>query len=167
MAKKPETPVRVSVLDRRLNDPFGEPSIPVQFKDVSLIARWFNGAISTDKIWRAQHVKGWATVTPAMLVDIDQIGGFDLSPAGYITRGERGHEVLMCMPRAAYDQIQMAKTRKNLANMGDSGRTKAEVVNAAGEKYGDEAASYLNQHVGGVGGVTDMYERIERKPEAE
>lgn len=161
MPKKPETPVRVSVLDRRLNDPFGEPSIPIQFKDPQFIARWFNGAISTDKIWRAQHVKGWATVTPAMLVDVDQIGGFDLSPAGYITRGERGHEVLMCMPRAVYDQIQTAKSRKNLANMGDSARTKAEVVTAAGDKYGDEAADFLTRT---IGNVTDQYERIERKP---
>ena len=164
MAKTATTKPRVSVLDRRLNDPFGMPSIPIQFKDSSLLARWFNSAISNDKIWIAKQVQGWNTVTPDMLVDLDQIGGHNISPTGFITRGERGQEVLMCMPRDAYDQIQMAKTRKNMERMGRSNATKQEVVEAAGAKYGDEAADFLNRHVGPVGGVQDSYERIERKP---
>lgn len=168
MAKTPTStapaPPRVSVLDRRLNDPFGVPSVPIQFKDQSLIARWFNGAISNDKIWTAKHVQGWSSVTPDMLVDLDQIGGHNVSPAGYITRGERGQEVLMCMPRDAFEQIAWAKSRKNMERMGNSARTKAEVVEAAANKYGDEAGNFLNKHVGPVGGVNDSYERIERRP---
>lgn len=162
--KPPTTPPRVSVLDRRLNDPFGMPSIPIAFKDPRLLARWFNGAISNDKIWMAKQVQGWTPVTPEMLVDLDQIGGHNVSPAGYITRGERGAEVLMCMPRADFDRIAMAKTRKNMERMGDSFKTKAEVVEAAAAKYGDEGADFLHRHVGPVGGVVDSYERVERKP---
>ena len=152
---------RHTVRDRRLNDPFGVPTIPIQFKDPSLLARWFPGAISNDKVWMAKQVQGWDLVMPAMLVDLDQIGGHDISPSGNITRGERGQEVLMCMPRDAYDKIQWAKARKNLAGFA---RTKAEVIEAAGNKFGDEAADFLNRHVGPVGGVSDNYERIERKP---
>ncbi len=164
MAKKPEAaPVRVSVLDRRLNNPFGIPSVPIQFKDRGLTARWFNGAISNDKIWVAKQVQGWAHVTPDMLVDMDQIGGHNVNPSGYITRGERGQEMLLCMPTVAFDQIQWAKARKNLERMGDSAKTKAEVVQAASAKYGDEGASFLHEHVGPIGGVQDSYERIERK----
>lgn len=172
MAKTEKTPApaakpRVSVLDRRLNDPFGMPSIPIQFKEPNRIARWFNAAISNDKVWIAKQVQGWEQVTPDMLVDTDQIGGYSLSPAGHITRGERGQEVLMWMPRDAFDQIQWAKARKNLERMGHSDRTKAEVVEAAGNKFGDEAADFLNKHVGPVGGVNDSYERIERKVETD
>lgn len=155
---------RVSVLDRRLNDPFGIPSYPIHFKDQSLIGRWFNSAISTDKIWIAKQVQGWGAVTPDMVVDLDQIGGYNLSPTNTIVRGERGQEHLLCMPRDAFDQIQMAKTRKNMERMGNSSRTKAEVVEAAANKYGDEAAEFLHRHVGPVGGVQDSYERVERRP---
>lgn len=158
---------RVSVLDRRLNDPFGVPSKPIQFTEPNRLARWFNAAISNDKIWIAKQVQGWEPVTPDMLVDTDQIGGFSLSPAGHITRGDRGQEVLMWMPGDAYDQIQRAKARKNIENMGHSDRTKREVVDAAGNKYGDEAAEFLNKHVGPVGHVSDSFERIERKVEAD
>lgn len=155
---------RVSVLDRRLNDPFGMPSIPIQFKDPSLLARWFNSAISTDKVWIAKQIQGWAAVTPDMVADIDQIGGYTVSATNTIVRGDRGQEHLLCMPKDAYDQIQWAKSRKNMEMMGNSARTKADVVNAAGAKYGDEAADFLNRHVGPVGNVVDSYERVERKP---
>lgn len=170
MPKKDETPTvkpRISILERRLQNPFGEPSYPIHLKDPSLICRWFNGALSSDKIWRAKNVKGWDHVRPEMVVDMEQIGGYTLNPANQITRGERGQEVLMCMPRDAYDQIQLAKTRHNIRNMGNPNATKNEILEAAGNKYGDEAAEFLRKRTGPVGGVTDSYERIERREELE
>lgn len=165
MAKTtPETPKpRISVLERRLQNPFGEPSIPIQLKDPSLLCRWFNGALSSDKIWRAKHVKGWQLVKPEMIVDMDQIGGYTLGVDNTITRGERGQEVLLCMPRDDFDQIMMAKTQHNLRNMGNPAGMKQEILEAAGTQLGDEAASFLNQKIRAVGGVTDQYERIERR----
>lgn len=162
---KPKKP-RVSVFERRLQNPFGEPTAPIDFKEPNRRARWFNGAIVTDKIWRAKN-KGWVPVRQDDLADPDQIGGFVLNPAGEITRGERGQEVLMWMPADEYEQIQWAKTRVNLHNMRDFDKQKAELVSAAATKYGGEAADYLNQRVGPVGRVTDQYERIERMPENE
>lgn len=152
---------RISVLERRLQNPFGEPSSPVHLKEPGLIARWFNAAIIADKIWRAKQ-KGWTPVRPEDVVDLDQIGGYTKSPDGFIARGDRGQEVLMCMPREDFDQIQMAKTRHNNRNMGNPNRQKAELLEAAGKNLGSEAADFLNRRVGPVGDVTDSYERIER-----
>jgi hypothetical protein len=166
MAKAEKPAPRISVLDRRLQNPFGEPSAPVSLKDSTLIARWFNGAIVADKIWRAKS-KGWTPVTPAMIVDLDQIGGYTLSPDGYVSRGDRCQEVLMTMPREVYDQIVWAKDRHNKRNMGNPDAQRRDVMAAVGEKYGDQAAAFIGQKVGAVGGVTDSYERIERKDDSD
>lgn len=166
MAKQTPTPTvkpRISVLERRLQNPFGEPSAPVDLKDPSLVCRWFNGAIIADKIWRAKN-KGWTPVRPDDVVDLDQIGGYTKSVEGFVTRGERGQEVLMAMPKDERDQIQMAKTRVNLANMGNPNRQKDEIANAAASHLGAEAADFIGKKLGPVGGVTDSYERVERLP---
>jgi hypothetical protein len=152
---------------KRLDSPFNEPSAPIALKDDTRECRWFNAAIASDHVWRAKN-KGWDQVRPDDVVDLEQIGGYNKSADGYITRGERGQEVLMSMPKAVRDMIQMAKTRDNLARMGSPAKTKADIVNAASQKLGDEAASYLNDRiVGPVGGVTDSYERVERTLESE
>lgn len=145
----------------RIDNPFGQPSSPVDLKDASRECRWFNSAIQTDHIWRNKR-KGWDQVRLTDVVDPEQIGGYALSPEGFITRGERGYEILMSMPKQVRMLIQAAKTRQNLANMGNPNAVKNEVVQAAGQKLGSEAAEYLHDHIGPVGGVTDSYERVER-----
>lgn len=168
MAKKPEQPPRVSIIDRRLQNPFGEPSNPIQFKEPGKIARWFNAAIMADKIWRAKN-KGWTVVYPAELVDLDQVGGFTPSPdGGYITRGDRGQEVLMWMYQRDFDAIQMAKARANTRNMGNATKNRNEALEAYGQvnAAGAEFVDRQGRRSGPVGGVTDAYERIERTPEA-
>ncbi len=47
---------RVSVLERRLQNPFGEPSAPVRLKDPTLHPRWFNASSRPDNIWRAKEL---------------------------------------------------------------------------------------------------------------
>lgn len=163
---RPKNKPAVSVFERRLQNPFGEPSSPVTFKEPNRIARWFNGAIITDKIWRAKH-KGWFNVTPADLVDPDQVGGYGLDPAGNIVRGERGQEVLMWMPKDEFEQIQLAKTRVNLETMRDFDKQKRQMLNEAASRFGSQAADYLNARVGPVGTVTDTREIVERLPENE
>lgn len=174
MAKKP----RVEVLERnlqtgldvlasdpryqaRLEHPFNEPSMPIALKQPDRECRWFNSAIDHDHIWRAKR-KGWDPVKATDVVDLDQIGGYNVSVDGCITRGERGQEVLMSMPRVIRVAVQAAKTRHNLAAVGNPNKTKADVVNAAGQQLGSEAAEYLHEHIGPVGEVTDMIERVER-----
>jgi hypothetical protein len=150
----------------RIENPFGQPSAPIELKDASRECRWFNAAIQTDHIWRAKR-KGWDQVRLSDVADPEQIGGYVLSTEGYITRGERGHEILMSMPKVVRAAVQAAKTDANRRHMGNPNAMKKEVVEAAGRAIGSEAADYLNRHIGPVGGVNDTMERVERLVESE
>ncbi len=166
---RPATTHRVSVLERRLQNPFGEPSQTVRFKRPGLIGRWFNDAARPGQVHRGKEL-GWHPVTPDMVEDLDAIGAHDINVAGQIVRGERGQEVLMWMPEADYREIQMAKTRENRRLMGDPVRQKHEVVQAASRQLGDEGADFLDRTIAAGGGpsgyIRDGYEIIERQPEA-
>jgi len=152
---------RVKIFERRLQSPNSLQTAPIELRDPSLICRWFNSAIGSDKVWRAKQ-QGWIAVRPEDLRDQDQVGGFQKSPEGYVTRGDRGQELLMSMPRVWRDKIAIAKAKENMKNMGDPKATKNEIIAAASDKLGDQAADYLDRKVGIVGNVRDQYERIER-----
>lgn len=158
---------RISIIERRLQNPFGEPSAPITFREPGRVARWFNGAIIADKIWRAKN-KGWTPVTVPDLADPDQVGGFTKSPEGFVTRGDRGAEVLMWMYARDYDAIQLAKARENVRNMGSPSKQRAEALEAYGNvnAAGAEIIDRQGRRSGPIGGVTDQYERIQRTPEA-
>ncbi len=169
--RQAQTPLEALLADprykARIDSPFGQPSAPIVLKDPSRECRWFNAAIQTDHIWRNKR-KGWDQVRLTDVADPDQIGGYNVSPEGYVTRGERGHEILMSMPKLVRAAIQAAKTEANRRHMGNPNATKRDVVEAAGRQLGSEAAEYLDGHIGPIGGVTDSYERIERtEPESE
>ncbi len=157
---------RVSVLERRLQNPFGEPSAPVRLKDPSLIARWFNSSIRPDQFWRAKEL-GWTGVTPEQIADLQQIGHHVVSPDGYVARGERANEVLMCMPKDDYKQIQVAKTKKNLQDMKDFDKEKQQALNAFAKQHGGTAAEFVNDRMTPIGGVRTTLERIQVSEEAE
>jgi hypothetical protein len=148
----------------RFENPFGEPSAPIALTDPSRECRWFNAGIASDHVWRAKR-KGWDQVKPSQVADLEQIGGHNVSPDGYITRGERGQEVLMSMPKQVRAAIQAEKTRLNNRNMGNPNRTKQDIVEAAGNQIGAEAADYLNQTILPTGFVRDTKEIIQVDPE--
>jgi hypothetical protein len=156
----PKKARRISVLERRLQNPFGEPSAPIALRDPSLVPRWFNSAGRPDNIWRAKE-QGWTGITPGMILDITQIGTFTTSPDGYVARGERAQEVLMAMPKDDFAQIQMAKTKENIRRMGHPNAQRQEAVEAYG-KVNPDGATLANRLGGPVGGVHDSYERIEQ-----
>lgn len=147
----------------RIANPFGEPSTPIALKDQTKRPRWFNAAIMTDKIWRAK-AKGWDPIRPEDVVDLDQIGSYTKSPDGFVTRGERGQEVLMAIPASVYSEIERAKTAYNNRNMGSMSKTKNEIVSAAAAQHGDQAATFLSKS---IVNVEDSYERVERRDEVE
>lgn len=160
-AKKP----RVSILERRLQNPFGEPSSPIDLKDEAMVCHVINKAVGAQQLYRAKQL-GWEYVEPDMLADRDQAGGFRVSTDGSrMVRGEREEEVLMYMPRADREQIELAKARKNVRDM-QIGKQKEAVVNAAAQRFGGEAGDFLNK-TNIVGNVTDSYERIQVTPEVE
>lgn len=168
MAKAAAQAPKLSVIERRLQNPFGEPSAPTSFKESGRIARWFNGAIIADKIWRAKH-KGWTPVTTDEIADLDQLGGYTKSPEGFVTRGDRGQEVLMWMRREDFDAIAMAKTRENNRNMGNPTKQRSDALEAYGQvnASGAEFIDRQGRRSGPIGGVTDQFERIERTEQAE
>jgi len=151
---------------RRIENPDGEQSREIRLTDPSWKPRWMNGAIQVDRIWRAKR-SGWDHVLVTELADKEQVGGFVETPEGFVSRGDKSQEVLMKIPRFVWSQIEDAKTARNNRGMGNSEATKRELVEAAGESLGGEAADYLDQHVGPVGEVTDLVERRERTPEPE
>ena len=156
---------KVEVLDRRLQSPFGSPSASVALTEPGWVCRWFNAALAADRIWKAKH-EGWQGVLPAELADREQIGGFQVSPDGFVVRGDKGQELLMKLPADWQQRIATAKAEQNTRNM-RPGVMKREVAEAAGRAMGDEAGSFVDRNVQLVGTVTDSRERIHRTGELE
>lgn len=164
MAKKPQITVSNRRIQDRLANPFGSRSEEIQLNKEGCVARWFNAGLYADRIWRAKN-QGWDPVTPDMLADKDQIGGFVVSADGFVARGEKQNELLMYMAREDRNAIQMAKTQQNIRNM-KMGRQRDEVAQAASERFGDQAGEFLSK-TKMVGTVTDQYERIQRDANVE
>ncbi len=156
---------RLSILERRLQNPFGEASSPIDLKDPALECRIFNKAVGAQQIYKAKR-NGWEYVEPNMIADMEQAGGFKVSTDGQrLVRGEREEEVLMYMPRTDRQQIELAKAKKNVRDM-QMGKQREAVANAAGQHFGDQAGDFLSKSRL-VGNVTDSYERIAVTPEVE
>ena len=155
---------RISILERRLQNPFGEPSQKIKMKQAGLEPHWFNEQTRPGQIHRAKEL-GWEHVTMDMIADPDSLGMHSLNAANHVVRGDRGQEYLMWMPSREYQQIQVAKARKNLDDMRDHSKQSRDMLNAVAQKYGSHAADYMSDKVKVVGGVTDSPERIEVTPE--
>jgi len=140
MAKKRDLPV-VSVLERRLLNPFGTPSVPIVMKDGAPWAtHWFASEVRSGRIHQALQL-GWVYVTPADVEGTADELGFEIKD-GRITRGPSGSEVLMKMPGDDYAKIQKAKFEKNRGEMGGK-KLKSEVAQRAAKEFGDEAADTI------------------------
>lgn len=158
-------PKNLTVLERRAAgvNLRGQGAPAIQLKEPGWVCRWFNSEIKADHIWYAKNELGWANVTPAELADAEQIGGFQTSPDGFVVRGEKGREVLLKMPADFRTQIEKQKARANLAAM-DPHKQKADVANAAGKTFGDQAGEFINNHVNLIGDIKTTRERIAVSP---
>jgi hypothetical protein len=137
MAKKKEVPV-VSVLERRLQHPFGAPSIPITMRDRQQWAtHWISSDLRAGRVHQAIKM-GWVYVLPTDIDGTPDELGFDVKD-NRIVRGTNGSEVLMKMPQADFHKIQHAKSEANLRNMGGK-KLKADVAQRAASQFGDEAA---------------------------
>lgn len=161
-ADEGETP-RVAVLERRLQNPFGAPAAPIRLKNKVMFPRWFNSAQQHDRFYIAAE-GGWLGVKPDDVVDKKQINGYGRSPEGYVCRGPRGEEVLMCIEKSFWDRLQLAKTRKNLEMMRDQQGEQSRALEAASQKLGPQVAEQM-EAVSRQMTVHDNFERIERTPE--
>lgn len=156
---------RISVLERSIQHPFGIPSSPVELKEPGLVCRWVNTELKGGEQFQYALSHGWLQVKPEYL-KTPKLVTFTTSADGYVTRGARGTELLMYTTLSHYRDRQLAKQQAN-ERMLQPGVTKQEVVAAASRELGDEAASYLNQHVGPVGDVRTTHERIQVDPHDE
>jgi hypothetical protein len=137
MAKKKALPV-VSVIDRRLQHPFGAPSVPITMKDgQQWETRWMSGELRSGRVHQALKM-GWAYVLPEEIDGSIEELGFDVKD-NRIVQGHHGQEVLMKMPRADYARLQQAKADKNLRDMRGEA-IKSNVAQRTAAKFGDEAA---------------------------
>jgi hypothetical protein len=164
-AKKRPT---ISILERRAQGigVHGDGSPTIDLKEPGFTVRWFNSDVAADHIWRAQNRKGWEKVTPAELADPEQVGGFQVSPDGFVVRGERGRELLLKMPTQYRTEIEKRKAEQNIRDM-DPHRQKAQVAEAAGKSLGDQAGSFINENVSLVGSIKTTRERIAVTPEVQ
>lgn len=168
---KTEAPKRrptIEILERRAQGVgvHGQATPRIELKEPGMECRWFNSEVAADHIWRAKNAKGWENVRPDELLDPEQIGGFSVSPDGFVVRGEKGREILMKMPSDYRTRIERAKITENIRNM-DPHRQKREVAEAAGKALGDQAGEFLHKHVSLIGNITTTKERIHVNPEAE
>jgi hypothetical protein len=129
---------KVSILDRRLANPFGLPSDPIHLKNGRWAVRWFAESVRSGRVYQGQQL-GWTFVEPTDLTgDASDIGALVVD--NRVVRGDAAHrEVLMKMPQAEFAQIQRAKAEKNLADMGSSKKTSEKAANLAAKQFGDEA----------------------------
>lgn len=152
----------IEVLERGLQNPFGLPSAKIELQDPQFETHWCNTAISANQYAKYLDA-GYLPVRPEYLKDIER-HPHTVSPEGYVSRGTRCEELLMYSLKDHIRKRQLEKQRQNLAHM-TPGRTHADLVQAAGQKFGAEAADYLSQHARPIGSVKDSYERIQRVPE--
>lgn len=161
MAKK--TLPKVSVVDRRKLHPFGAPSTQVTLKTPGQWAvRIVNSKSRTGRLHDIIHNKGWAYVTPDELDGTPDELGFDAKD-GRLVRGEHGEEVLVKMPQKDFDEIQDAKARLNLKNLGGKQMRDSVAQDAAiahGSQAGDAVARQFDRME-----ITDSREQVELEPD--
>lgn len=134
---KPKLP-KVTVLDRRLRNPFGAPSQAITLKEGGpWEIRWVDAELRPGRLHDMTRNKGWIYITPEELDGTPDEYGLT-AKEGRLVRGEHGREVLMKMPKAEYDQIQLAKARFNLKGLGGKA-TREAVAQETAKKFGDEA----------------------------
>ena len=147
------------IIARREREPFAMRSLPIQFKDPTLTGHWINRDKYPDAIVVAKQ-KGWRGVKVDMVKDLDQLGHYGQSPDGFVVRGERGNEILMCMPEEYVQRIAMAKTRVNDRNLRNPHAQRAEVIEAYGKEHSAGADLVHQQDVKHIGRVETTHEQI-------
>lgn len=129
---------KVSILDRRLANPFGFPSEAITLKEGQWATRWFAESVRSGRVHQG-HQLGWDFVGPEDLRGpASDVGALVVD--GRVVRGDaHNREVLMKMPQADFAQIQHAKAVKNLADMGSGKKTSERAANLAAKQFGDQA----------------------------
>jgi hypothetical protein len=142
MAKAKKELPKVSVIDRRLANPFGLPSQAIYLKEGQWALRWFAESVRTGRIYQAQQL-GWDFVLPEELRGTPSDAGAIIVD-GRVVRGDAGNrEILMKMAAEDFAKIQKAKADKNLRDLGSVAKLKESAANKASTELGDQAANAI------------------------
>lgn len=144
---------KVSVIERRLQNPHGTPSVPITLKTGDYVVRIVNADMRTARLHEMTHAKGWTFVEPQEIDGTPDEYGLEVRN-NRLVRGERGQEVLMKMSRSDFNQIQKAKSDHNLTQMGAAGAKKL-VVKQAEQDLGDEGAETVNRKFDSLISIND------------
>lgn len=135
---------KVTVLERRLQNPFGDGSQAIKLKEPGWALHIFDTS-RPGRFHYAKREKGWEPVLPEDLDGTAEDLGFDIVD-GRVVRGERGKEVLMKMPQDMYDKIALRKAE--VTTQSNSPRQlKRDIMEQTAATYSDQAADYLNRNV--------------------
>lgn len=135
---KPKKLPKVSILERRLANPFGGDSVPITLKtEGNWEIRWVYSKLRSGHLYNMVHNKGWVFVEPGELMGSPDEYGL-IAKDNRLVRGDHGEEVLMKMPREMFAQIAKAKAEYNLGQLGQKQMRDA-VSQATAKKHGDQA----------------------------
>lgn len=143
---------RISVIDRRLKNPFGTPSrdIPLTGEKRGWVVRTFCAdAEHPNRHYDAVHRLGWVPlVKEDLAVSVESLG-YVVAADGRIVRGPGGQEVLMGMRAEDFAAVQKAKSLANTKSLKGTS-VKEEVAQATanthGSQAGDTVAKHFSQH---------------------
>ena len=136
----------VSILDRRLANPFGAPSVAITLKTPGPWAvRIVHADVRAGRLHDMTANKGWVFITPEEIDGSPADLGFRVID-NRVVRGEHGQEVLMKMPQADYDAIQAAKGNANLKALG-SKQTVDRAAQATATEFGSEAGDTVFSNI--------------------
>lgn len=137
MAKTKSLP-KVSIIDRRLANPFGSGTVPITLKTPGQWeCRWVYAKLRPGHLYDMTNRKGWVFVEPAELDGDANEYGLTVKD-NRLVRGDHGEEVLMKIPAEDFAKILAAKTDYNLKQLGKKQMREA-VAQAAAKEHGDQA----------------------------
>lgn len=128
----------VSVLDRRLQNPFAAPSVPITLKTPgNWEVRWVYSKLRPGHLYNMTHHKGWVFIEPSELDGAPDEYGLTAKD-NRLVRGDHGEEVLMKMASEDFARITKAKAEYNLKQLGKKQMADA-VAQATAKEHGDQA----------------------------
>jgi hypothetical protein len=138
MAKTPKPFPKVSIIDRRMQSPYGVGTVPITLKTPGQWAiRIVYSKLRAGHIYSMTQQKGWVFVEPSELDSTPEEYGFTAKD-NRLVRGDHGEEVLMMMPLEDFKRIQQAKTDYNNNELGKK-KMQQSAAQAAAKQLGDQA----------------------------
>lgn len=135
----------VELYERRLLNADLTGTEPVSLKTPG---KWYCRWINTDILGRWDqviHRYGYRPVHMTELTDERSLTGVTKSPEGYVTRGDRGREVLVKMPQDWWDKIKRGKEEQRLADQRSGEKVREELTNAVAARFGDQAGDMVQK----------------------